>query len=51
MEKPITEQEMKDFSKAMKEWQEKQKKKKEKIEGSFIYSIYKWVKENECKKG
>ena len=43
MEKPITEQEMKAFTKAMEEWQEKQNKKKEKIESSWLYSLYKWI--------
>ena len=50
MEKPITEQEMKDFSKAMEEWREKQEKKKEKVQSSWLYSLYKWVKNNENKK-
>jgi hypothetical protein len=36
----VTEQELKDFTKAMNEWQEKQNKKKERFKNNFLYKIY-----------
>ena len=46
----ITEQEYKEFIKAMKEWENKQNIKKEKFKNSLLYRIYSFVINNNTKK-
>ena len=42
----VTEREMIEFTKAMKEWEEKQKIKRENFENSLLYRIYKYTKKH-----
>jgi len=41
----VTEREMKEFTKAMNEWKENKRKKKERFEKSLLYKVYSFVKE------
>ena len=41
----VTEREMKEFTKAMNEWKENKRKRKERFEKSLLYKIYSFVKE------